>query len=464
MSDPILFSPEAEEAILGGLLTDPSVLSNIDLEPSDFGIKRNGMVFQALKRLVSQGVAIDVITVAEQLKTDGTINEIGGPSRLAKLVGSALIPFHIYDHAQIIKNNSRKRKGKWLQEKLHKLSMNGGDPNAIRETYDELGKILFDHDKTQKEEPVRKSRWTVDELLDAEFPEPRWAIPDIIPEGLTIFGGRPKVGKSFMMLQAAWSISTGGVFFDRTVESGNVLYLALEDSPRRLQKRLRDMEVPRESKITFEHDWRPLHKDGIGDLLVELETTKYRMVIVDTLTRAIPGIDQRKDQGVVGRIFDDLQRIAQNRNVAITMVDHTRKPAGMIADPIDDILNTTEKTAIADAILALYKEQGKAGAILKGRGRDFEDINLKLYWDAMTRCWQNDGSAGEIAITEQRNEILEALELLGQVQVGDIANATGLNKGNAHKQLVKLVEAGRARRIAVGRNIFYEKLETEETK
>ncbi len=63
--------------------------------------------------------------------------------------------------------------------------------------------------------PARTSsqkRWTVAELLDAEFPEPKWAIPNLIPEGLSIIGGRPKVGKSWLLLQAAIAVGSGGMF------------------------------------------------------------------------------------------------------------------------------------------------------------------------------------------------------------------------------------------------------------
>ena len=63
-----------------------------------------------------------------------------------------------------------------------------------------------------------QKRWTAAELLDAEFPEPKWAIEGLIPEGLTIIGGRPKVGKSWLLLQAAIAVGTGGRFFGKQVD------------------------------------------------------------------------------------------------------------------------------------------------------------------------------------------------------------------------------------------------------
>lgn len=297
-------------------------------------------------------------------------------------------------------------------------------------------------------------RWSVADLLDTEFPKPRWAIPGIIPEGLTIFGGRPKVGKSFLMLQAAWAIGTGGRFFDNPIEAGRVLYLALEDSPRRLQRRLLDMGITRDTAIEFLTNWQPLHKGGLDSLLIEIERDIYRLIVIDTLTRSIPGVDQ-KDETVIGPIFDSLQRMAINRNIAIGLIDHTRKPTSYASDPIDDIMNATVKTEIADVILALYKEPGKAGATLRGRGRDIEEIALKLDWDGYTRCWHSLGNAGEIAITERRNEILEALKILGKSKAPAIARHIGKDRSNTAKRLNDLSNNGLIHREAIGDDVYY---------
>jgi len=136
--------------------------------------------------------------------------------------------------------------------------------------------------KNSKSQDATKNRWTVAELLDAEFPEPKWAIPDLIPEGLTIIGGRPKVGKSWLLLQAAIAVGSGGVFFDKKVTQGNVLYVAFEDGKRRLHDRIIKMRMPREALVTLQRGWRPLHKGGLDDLVAELAAADYRLVIFDT--------------------------------------------------------------------------------------------------------------------------------------------------------------------------------------
>src|SRR5690606_11474648 len=86
--------------------------------------------------------------------------------------------------------------------------------------------------------------WTADEILQHDWPEPTWAVPDIIPAGLTILAGRPKVGKSWLALSIAQAVAAGGVVLGKQVEPGPVLYMGLEDNPRRLQSRMQQQGWP----------------------------------------------------------------------------------------------------------------------------------------------------------------------------------------------------------------------------
>src|SRR5262245_56387180 len=72
---------------------------------------------------------------------------------------------------------------------------------------------------------------TAQTILDTEYPEPKWAVKGIFPEGTTFIAGPPKFGKSVLVLNIAVAVSEGGKalgHFD--VDQGSVLYLALEDS------------------------------------------------------------------------------------------------------------------------------------------------------------------------------------------------------------------------------------------
>jgi RecA-family ATPase len=75
-----------------------------------------------------------------------------------------------------------------------------------------------------------RTRWTAAELQHVEFPEPRWAVPGLLAEGLNLLVGSPKIGKSWWALNVAVSVAQGGKALGRVdVPEGDVLYLALED-------------------------------------------------------------------------------------------------------------------------------------------------------------------------------------------------------------------------------------------
>src|SRR5687767_11206510 len=81
------------------------------------------------------------------------------------------------------------------------------------------------------------SRWVVsaDMLRQRQFKPVRYIVPGLVTEGATVFAGRPKCGKSWMVLDLGISVATGQpAFAERVVEEGDVLYLALEDGPKRL--------------------------------------------------------------------------------------------------------------------------------------------------------------------------------------------------------------------------------------
>ena len=94
---------------------------------------------------------------------------------------------------------------------------------------------------SKPEKPVFSPQRASD-LQQEDFPEPRWAIEGLLPEGLTILAGPPKVGKSWLCLGVSLAVALGGVALGHiSVERGDVLYFGLEDSKRRLKDRLESL-------------------------------------------------------------------------------------------------------------------------------------------------------------------------------------------------------------------------------
>jgi len=237
---------------------------------------------------------------------------------------------------------------------------------------------------------------TADSILKTDWPEPVWAVPGLLPVGLTILAGAPKVGKSWLALQIAQAVAAGGVIFGLRVEAGPVLYLALEDPPRRLQERMKKQNWP----LGLDADFMTVGSflDRIGDLrngggerlARQIERRGYRLVAVDTLSRAIAG--DQNDVSEMTSWLTPIQEIAHVKNCVIILIDHHRKTGGAYQDAIADILGSTGKGAMADTAIGLYRERGKAGAKLVITGREVEERTLDLRMDWFTGCWQLDSS------------------------------------------------------------------------
>jgi RecA-family ATPase len=92
----------------------------------------------------------------------------------------------------------------------------------------------------------RRTRWTDAELMAVQFPEPKWTVPGLLCESVNMLAGAPKLGKSWMSLGLGAAIANGDPALNSIdVERGPVLYCALEDTGRRLQRRRRQMLAAR---------------------------------------------------------------------------------------------------------------------------------------------------------------------------------------------------------------------------
>ena len=301
---------------------------------------------------------------------------------------------------------------------------------------------------------------SADLILTTDFPEPVWTIPNLLPVGLAILAGAPKLGKSWLGLQVAFSIASGGMALGERVEAGPVLYLALEDPARRLKERMlkqgwtRGLPAEFMPVGRFADEIKDLTNGGGEKLARQIEARGYRLVVIDTLSRAMPSGKDQRDVGDMTRALTPLQEIAHAHNCAVLMIDHHRKVGnggGAAPDAIGDILGSTAKGAMSDTAWGLYRERGKAGARLVITGREVVEKNLALQMDWLTGVWQLEGDADALEITARRQEILDALKTLGPAKLRDVAEALDTNKGNTYQRLQDLINA---RLVAVKNGIY----------
>ncbi len=249
-------------------------------------------------------------------------------------------------------------------------------------------------------------------LAVKEFEPIKWSIPMLLPEGLTILAGKPKMGKSWMALNIAMAIASGGKALSTIqVEQGEVMYLALEDNERRLKTRSMKVtggNIP--AGVHFFTEWNRMDNGGLVVLEKYLSANPaIRLCIIDTLAKVRPqrkGNAQQYDQdySAVG----DLQSLAHKRSISILLIHHLKKEG--TSDPMDSISGTLGLTGAADGMLVLERERNKADAILHVDGRDIEDAGeYALMWDAAFCLWEIAGIADDFRRDPTRQNIIELM-------------------------------------------------------
>ena len=283
----------------------------------------------------------------------------------------------------------------------------------------------------------RRVRWTAGELLTAELPPPPWLIPGMIPIGLVILAGRRKLGKSFLALQMAGAIGSGGNFLGQKIAQGRCLYLALEDTAARLQGRMKMQAWRQDAQVDFALTWPALDDGGLVNLQDELTAGAYNLLVIDTLSRCLTRRQNQNDVTDMTFALSALQQLAFSRSMTILLIDHHTKGSQALdlADPVDDLLGSSGKGAVADAVFGLYRPRGQREVKLLGRGRDFDELSFDLRFDGVTGCWQHDAPT----LTFPQQAIIDALQRAGAMTAAKIARATEQDRSNSFTRLQELV-------------------------
>lgn len=299
------------------------------------------------------------------------------------------------------------------------------------------------------EVPEARHIWRSPELMAAAFAPTQWAIPGLVPVGLSILAGRPKLGKSWLALGWAVDVANGNAAFlhKMATTQGECLYLALEDGPQRIQERLAMVFGERlpPSDLHIACEWSRLDEGGLDELdRWLLSHVRTRLVVVDTFKRV------RATEKKNARLYDSdydavlpLAALARLRGVAIMVVLHTRK--GESDDPLELISGTLGLTGAADGVLVLRRERGQADASLFATGRDVEEQDLALRWERDEFQWSLLGAAEDYRRSKERRAILEVIASVPGMPAGEIADAVQKTRGSVRYLLFVMVRDGEVR-------------------
>ena len=195
-------------------------------------------------------------------------------------------------------------------------------------------------------------------------------------------------------------------------------------------------------EVMFELDWGEMNKGGYVKLEKIIQEEIYTLIIIDTLTKAFPDLPHTDHAEILVRWIDKFYELTRTYNANILFNDHHRKPFGKYVDPIDDILGDSGKAKSLDTSLALYREQGKKGAMFVGRGREYEDFDMHLMFDPHTYCWQLESSETYSPVKDEIEEYLKTHPRCKASEAGKALNIENIS--NVRTRFNKLVEEGKA--------------------
>jgi hypothetical protein len=295
---------------------------------------------------------------------------------------------------------------------------------------------------------------TAAELRCKVFDAIKYIVTGYIVEGCTIVAGRPKIGKSWLLLDIGLAVARGETCLGNIeCQQGDVLYLALEDNERRLQNRITRLKGNKEWPESFHYatEWPRADDGGVDEIRKWIETAeKPRLVVVDVL--AMFRSPRRKDQQPYEADYaaiQALQAIASQTGVAIVIVHHLRKSAGEV-DPFEKVSGTLGLSGAADTVLILDRDG--QGTTLYGRGRDIEEIETAVQFSKKTCRWQVMGEATEVRRTDERTAIIDALKEAGEpMSAVEISDAIGVARNNVKQLLFKMAKAGEVTKVKRGR-------------
>jgi len=263
-------------------------------------------------------------------------------------------------------------------------------------------------------------------LMTEDIPPLKFAVKPILPEGLVCIAGRPKAMKSWQMLKLCFCVENGLDYLGHNVEQGNALYLALEDSKRRLKERtfkLKHNDVQNFPTTDIE---APYLNNGLEeDLQRWIDGVKNpKLIVIDTLARVkqrVSGFNKGTAYDQDNELLRRIQQLAITNGVCIAFITHLSKAQQDYS--FDKITGSVGLQGMTDAMWLIDRGDNSPNASITGRGRDILDFQYAVKWNDETMTYDFVGNKFEIELNENRKMILDAMKELkrsGKIEVRPI--------------------------------------------
>lgn len=328
-------SVEAEEAVLGSILIDPSqyhVVADI-LGGDDFWLVRHSIIWCAFAAIVARNEPLDIITVIEEIDNQKQLEMIGGRAYLYKLVNNLGHALHAQIYAELVSRTALRRRMLQAADEIKALALDEtmNTTNVVTMAERKLFEVT---NGNRERSPMEKQSQNADGyremLANRKGGKVKQGVASGYPlldkitggwerGGLVIVGGRPSMGKSAFMLNSAFHVSAVG---------GTVLYVTLEMT----EIEQRDRMLALDSRI-------PLKKIKNGDF------TDKQAAYLDAVVESWQDMEWWfRDTGTYtpAQLRSDIQRVKfQSGRIDLVVVDYLQLMSG--GDLVNQYTNRTQE-------------------------------------------------------------------------------------------------------------------------
>lgn len=301
---------------------------------------------------------------------------------------------------------------------------------------------------------IQFTRTSTNVIMTTFYPPLKVVVDGYLYEGFTVLAGRQKLGKTWLAIDWAVAVATGGCAMGSILcEPGNVLYIDMENGPRRIRDRIKTLfpderNMPDLACLEWVTESPQLDQGFIAELdRWRVGVPNARLVVIDVLQRIKPaGSMARNSYENDYSAWAPLQQWATRYGIAVLGLHHTKK--GGADDPLEALSGSNGLSACADTTVVLDADQN--GKTLYVRGRDvIEKESAVIFAGGL---WSVRGDAADVRRSDERSVIVEALnDNHGPMTPSEVAIALGKQVNNIKQLLFKMAKAGEVYRVGKGR-------------
>ena len=438
MNDP-LRDREFEAAFLGACLVDTKVFVNSMIAVDDFATVDHQLIYKAIATVHADTGTTDPLLVADQLKKDGDLNRAGGTGVIYELQAPVVETESAPWYAEEIKHLSTKRRiYKIVQAAMVQAQDIGSDAKSVVASLElELQQLQFEQKKFESQTALQLSKM--------EIAPVKWFIPNMLPSGLTILAGPPKIGKSFFGWNIAIAVASGGIALSSIdIEKPySVTYLSLEDSDALVQERL-DLISPNfkpdNLHITYDLEQTKFDAAGLKAIGAHLDRNGSELLIVDTWKHVAPEVSAKgTSYDIDYQALLPVQKFANQRNMGIILITHTRK-APDLENAFNQIQGSVGVQASCDTLMMLSHDSGSKTLHVSGRRIPSEQYSMTV----SEGIWKLEGNAQDYRMSEIQKDIIDFLKDadVHGLSAGDLIDLTGKSDKTVRSALRRMVTKG----------------------